>query len=112
MHACKGTMSVVKGTGVYRIACSVSESPWTCRFYVIFFVATLALQFSQLHPAACGGGARALPLYTCIFINRVVVCLILTKRNYAVIMVIKNSDLLNFRGFVTGMGGRPKPRLT
>lgn len=29
----------------------VSESPWTCRFHVIFFlfVATLALQFSQLH---------------------------------------------------------------
>lgn len=41
MH--RPTISVVKATGVYRIACNVSESPWTCRFYVIFFCCNFSL---------------------------------------------------------------------
>lgn len=38
MYMHQPTMSMVMGTGVYRIACNVSKSPWTCRFYVIFLL--------------------------------------------------------------------------
>uniref|UniRef100_A0A2S2R2X8 Uncharacterized protein n=1 Tax=Sipha flava TaxID=143950 RepID=A0A2S2R2X8_9HEMI len=104
-------MSVVKGTGVYRIACSMSESPWTCRFYIIFFCCNFSLAIFAIASSWC---PRITSFYTCT-VRIYKPCRCLSNFNETELFSNnsdkkKNSDLRNIRGFVTGTGGRPKPR--